>query len=288
MATTLIVPYQGMLGEMTESVPARGVNTETLTGTLDLGVRRGTLAGLHGETIAASTAAAARFGWRLGDRVRVTFGDAAPATLRLVALYARPLGFADLVVPRDLAARHMTDDLDREVFVAAAPGADAQALRDGLSADNPTVVVLDRASYLDRQESLAALDTQARYLLVGLLLAFAAVSAMNTIMMATRRRTAEFGMLRLIGVTRQEVTQMVTAEALITWAFAGAIGPTAAAIAAAGFAAGQAPSAVPAIPASWIAGLLAATALLTLSTGVLAAAVALLPETPAAAGAAEQ
>ena len=278
-----MVPYQGMFGEMTESVPARGVNPQTLPGTIYLGVWRGTLAGLHGEAIAASTAAAARFGWRLGDRVRVTFGDAAPATLRLVALYSRPLGFADLVVPRGLAARHMTDDLDREVFVAAGPGVGAQALRDGLAAGNPTVVVLNRASYLDRLESLAALDAQARYLLLGSLIAFAAVAAMNTIMMATGRRTAEFGMLRLIGVTRREVIQMVAREALITWGFAAAIGLMAAAIAAAGFAAAQTGSPAPAIPVPWIAGLLTTTALLAVSTAVLPAVLALRPEPHTAA-----
>ena len=87
---------------------------------IDLGVASGSLSDLRGSTRSPSAARQREgFGWHLGDRVRLWLGDGTPVTLRVVATFARPLGFADIVLPRALVARHVTDALDDAVFVTS-------------------------------------------------------------------------------------------------------------------------------------------------------------------------
>ena len=101
---------------------AQGVDPGTLSRTLDLGVTSGSLAGLDGNTIAVDTQTAQALHLRVGDRFRGWFGDGTPAGLRVVAIYTRGLGFAQLTVPHDVLIGHTTARMDSAVFVATAPG----------------------------------------------------------------------------------------------------------------------------------------------------------------------
>jgi hypothetical protein len=47
------------------------------------------------------------------------------------------------------------------------------------------------------------------YLLVGVLVAFIAVAAANSLVMATGERARELALLRLVGATPRQVTRMV-------------------------------------------------------------------------------
>ena len=60
------------------------------------------------------------------------------------------------------------------------------------------------------------------YLLVGMLIAYTAVSIVNTLASATVRRRREFGLQRLTGSTRGQVLRMLTTEGILV-ALAGII-----------------------------------------------------------------
>lgn len=53
------------------------------------------------------------------------------------------------------------------------------------------------------------------YLLVGMLIAYTAVSVINTLASATIRRRREFGLQRLTGSTRAQVLRMLTTEGVL-------------------------------------------------------------------------
>jgi putative ABC transport system permease protein len=119
VATSVVVAADGT---NLHAFPARAVDVDTLDRVLNLGITSGSLTSLRGEAVAVSTQSARDWSWHIGDRVHLWLGDGTPATLRVVAQYARPLGFADVVLPRKLVEGHLTQRLDDAVFVTGAPG----------------------------------------------------------------------------------------------------------------------------------------------------------------------
>ncbi|MEU5149662.1 FtsX-like permease family protein [Streptomyces yangpuensis] len=194
---------------------AQGVTPAGLTRTWDPRVTGGTLAGFGEGTAAVSELAAARLGLAPGSPLTLTLGDGTPVTLTVAAVYARGLGFGDLTLPHDLVAAHMDNPLASGVLVAAEPGSGVG--REQLAAavrDVPGAVVLSAAqadgARAERQDAGAEINLLA----MGLVLAFTAVSVVNTLVMSTAERFREFAMLRLAGAERRQVLRMLRTEAL--------------------------------------------------------------------------
>ena len=217
LATTVIVTSAAT---DLRSLPARAVDVETLPAVIDLGLSSGSLEDLHGAALAVAADDARDFGWHVGERVHVWLGDGTPVTLRVAAIFTRPLGFGDIVIPRALAERHVTDALDDAVFVRGGSRAVLEQLRQA----NPDLEVTTRKQFgqavvdAEQQKSLAV------YVLLGLIVVFCALAAVNAVMMSTAERAREFARLRLIGAGKRQIATMVRAETLIMVAFGLAIG----------------------------------------------------------------
>ncbi len=175
-ATSVVVAADGV---NLRSFPARAVDASTLAGVIDLGVVSGSLADLRGRALAVSTERASQFGWHLGDRVDLLLGDGTPMTLRVVATYARPLGFGDVLLPRRLVERHVDQPFDDAVFVRSDPGTDESVLAAGLGRlrrANPSIELVTRAEYEDGLEAAAREQSLAVYVLLGLIVVFCALA----------------------------------------------------------------------------------------------------------------
>ena len=61
-------------------------------------------------------------------------------------------------------------------------------------------------------------------MLLGLIVVFCALAAVNAVMMSTAERAREFALLRLVGAGKRQIGTMVRAETLIMVAFGLAIG----------------------------------------------------------------
>lgn len=178
--------------------------------TFDLGVTSGSLADLRPGTVALDRLTADTVRAHLGGEFRAWYSDGTPAVLRVVAVYSRGLGFAAVTLPAQVLAPH-TSGLTSLAFVSA----DASA-RTGLAQ------VLDRvapgASIVDRADYQAALDKDlaqnawANQVIVGVLIGYVAIAAVNTLVMAASGRRRELATLRLAGTTRIQVLRMVRAE----------------------------------------------------------------------------
>ena len=141
------------------SFPARAVDAGTLPGAIDLGIVSGSLADLHGRSLAVSNDDATQLGWKTGDRVTIQLGDGTPAVLRVAAIFTRALGFGEIVLPRTLAERHVTSAFDDAVFVSGEPGANRNAILARLQAlrtADPEIEVVALAAYQGRLAAAAA------------------------------------------------------------------------------------------------------------------------------------
>ncbi len=200
-------------GGVTETV--QGVDPVGLARVIDLAVTSGTLADLHGRTIALDTLSAQALHARVGDEFHGWFGDGAPAVLRIVAIYRRGLGFAELTVPRDVLSPHTTSGFVDTVFVASTPAARPNT-------DAPLLAELGRlvagSSVLARENYQAKLDKNlaengwTSQIMVGVLLIYVVIAAVNTLVIAALGRRRELAILRLTGATRVQVVRIVRLE----------------------------------------------------------------------------
>jgi putative ABC transport system permease protein len=194
---------------------AEGIDLDGLSQTLNLGVTTGSLAGIRQPaTVALDSVTAKSMGLRVGEDLRDWYGDGAPADLRVVAIYRRGLGFAEITMARSQLMQHTTSGLDDATYLA-------------LDNDRPQVTATVRQE-LARLAPGAALISASRYR-VGLdqdlvqnnwsnriitlaLLTYVIIGALNTLIMYALGRRREFALLRLTGTTRRQIRRMVTLE----------------------------------------------------------------------------
>ncbi len=176
----------------------------------------GSLADLTGDTVALPAEHAAALGRGVGDTITMRMGDGVQVDVRIVGLYPGRAGFETVLMPAPLVATHTTAGLPAQIMVRAAAGVSPDALSRSLSAlvaDRPGVAVADRdvltAAYAAEQEIGAWIN----YLMAGMIVAYTAISVVNSQVMATSARRREFGLQRLTGSTRGQVLRMMFVEA---------------------------------------------------------------------------
>ncbi|HEX2313651.1 MAG TPA: FtsX-like permease family protein [Thermomonospora sp.] len=250
-----------------DKYPAQGITSPH--GTLDLGVREGSLGHLTTGTVALSTTAAAHRNAKVGDAVTVTMGDGVKVTSRLVAVYERGLGFGDVTLPYDLVAAHVDRPLASTVLIRAEPSAHAGLER--VVRDVPGLRLVDGDSVRARPADAA----EANLVAMGLIIAFTAISLVNTLAMATGDRSRELAALRLAGATRRQVLRMLRWETLVLVATGVAVGTAVAFATLSSFAAGMVGTPLPYAPPLACLGIVAVVTVLALAATALPARVVL-------------
>ncbi|MFG2790183.1 FtsX-like permease family protein [Streptomyces sp. NPDC048419] len=197
------------------SLGAQGVDPAALGTTLDLHARDGDLSALSPRTLAISTTAASWLGIGVGDTARLHLGDGTPFQGKVVAVYTRGFGFADVTLDHDLLLAHTTRKADESVLVRSGPAAHGltQALS-GLAAAYPGTVLRDGLA-VDDQLAEQRANAWVNYLVVGLIIAYTAITVVNTLAMATAARRREFALLRLSGTARRQVAGMMRRESAV-------------------------------------------------------------------------
>jgi putative ABC transport system permease protein len=212
-----ITPLGSDYSDLTD-VQARGVDSESLASVLDLGVRDGTLAGLHGDRIAISDLIARGRSLEVGDDVALWLPDGTLFHPRVAAIYTYSMGFADVLLPREVLSQHTAEQMDAEIFVASAAGVGPDQFRSaisGLRREIPTLEAIDRATYTAILNEEIRANTRVTFLLAGLAATYTAIAIVNTLMMSVSERTREFAQLRMIGSTHGQVVTMVVWETVI-------------------------------------------------------------------------
>ena len=204
--------------------PSLGVSDETIPaeildggqgGGFDPGVTAGSLAHLHGDTIALGARRADAVHARVGDRVPVTLGDGTRTRAAVVAVYARELAFGDALLAPELAAGHRTSPMLGTVLVHTAdPVGVARRLR-ALAPRYPGLRVSDRASLAIATDADRETNRWLGPLFVAIIFGFTSIAVVNTLMMIALQRGRELGLLRLVGGTPGQVRSMARWEAAL-------------------------------------------------------------------------
>jgi putative ABC transport system permease protein len=200
------------LGVSDDVIPAQ-VLSGGQGGGLDVGVTAGSLAALHGDSIALGRRRADAAHAGIGDRVPVTLGDGTPTRATVVAIYTRALGFGDALLAPEVAAGHQTSALVGTILVETAePAVVARRLRT-LARRYPGLRVSDRASLATVTDADSEINRWLGPLFVAIIFAFTSIAVVNTLAMIALQRGRELGLLRLVGGTARQVRSMARWEA---------------------------------------------------------------------------
>ncbi|MGY2065412.1 FtsX-like permease family protein [Blastococcus sp. SYSU DS0619] len=208
--TTTVLWSPAVLGEVSVEPQPALVLTPAAPAVLDLDVRSGSLAGLTGDTVALSTEAARARDADVGSRVRLTLGDGAEVTARVVAVYGRSLGFGAVVLSADLAAGHTTSDLADQLLVRTDGSAAADRALAATVAAGPGLVVTGADAGPARA---VPPETWVNLAVVGVLLGYVLLGVANSLVAATAQRREELATLRLSGTTPAQLRAMLRWEA---------------------------------------------------------------------------
>ena len=165
-------------------------------------------------------------GYRLGDRVRLTFPNG-PGELTIAGVYAPAgpyQGFVDLAghAPGDWVLGTRQRDLRR-----ALPGADPEQVRADLERrlePYPVVQLQDQVQF--KQDVTDQVNQVLGFLfaLLALAVLIAFLGIVNTLLLSVVERTRELGLLRAIGSTRSQVRAMIVVESLLIAVFGAVLG----------------------------------------------------------------
>ncbi|WP_409179317.1 ABC transporter permease [Amycolatopsis sp. VS8301801F10] len=255
--------------------PAQGITVDNAAKTMDLAVSSGDLADLAPGKVALSAGAASTLGGKVGDQIKLTLPDGSAATPAVVAIYQRGMGFGDVTLAHEDVLAHSNRQLNQQILVRARSGTDLEPVLAGLSAKYPGLTVSAKAGLSEEQRDAATASALSSALPLVLVFAYLALAVANTLVMTTLARTREFALLRLVGMTRDQVLKVLRIEALTVVLIAVAVGSAVPLIPLATVSLGLTGSPIPSIPPLLYLGIVAATALVGAASVLLPAKFAL-------------
>ncbi|GAA2335972.1 ABC transporter permease [Streptomyces kunmingensis] len=207
LKTSLLVPAGSGGDRWLESASAQAVTgtAKDLARVQDLKVTRGAIDLTDPDTLAMDAALARSAHVKVGERVALRLPDGTKASPTLSATYERGLGLSQITLPRAALTGHVTNPYDSEVWTKGGTTRSLSALGTPLA----------RADYTTAQSLDRELNAWANTTMAVVLGGFAALAAVNTLVMTVLDRRRELGTLRLIGSTRRQVLRMIRWEALL-------------------------------------------------------------------------
>lgn len=207
VSDTTVLVSQRTLGETDVTPHPALVLAPDAASVLDLDVTAGSLADVRGDAVAVGQDVSAR----PGARVDLVLGDGTRARARVVAVYARSLGFGAVVLSRDLAAGHTSTGLDQRLLVRTDGTPDAQQALARLVAARPGLT-LDRDASTTRAMPP---DVQINLAVIAVLLGYLLIAVVIRLVATVHQRRDELALLRMLGMTRRQVRAMMDREAAL-------------------------------------------------------------------------
>ncbi|MFF4712592.1 ABC transporter permease [Streptomyces eurythermus] len=205
--TQVLVPVGSGGDRWLRDAAAQGVTGSgaQLAEVQDLDVRDGGLDRIGGGRVAVDTTLAASAGVAVGDRLPMYLPDGTRARPEVVAVYGRGLGLPAVTMDRASLAAHVSSGFAGTLLVRGGQARDLAPLGE----------VADGSGYAAERSAGRELNAWANYTMAAVLGGFAAVAAVNTLVMTVLDRRRELGVLRLVGATRRQVMGMLRWEGLL-------------------------------------------------------------------------
>ncbi|MEU7468436.1 FtsX-like permease family protein [Streptomyces sp. NPDC044984] len=214
--TQVLVPVEGGGETSLQGWSVQGVSGSVarLGEVQDLDVRSGSLDRVGAGRVAVDKTLAAAAKVEVGDRLPLRLPDGTKARPEVVAVYGRGLGLAAVTMDRASLAGHVTSGFDSTLLVR---GGDAGPLAE-------LGEVTDASGYAVARNVDREFGAWANHTMAAVLGGFAAVAAVNTLVMTVLDRRRELAVLRLVGATRRQVLRMLRWESLLVSAAGVALG----------------------------------------------------------------
>jgi putative ABC transport system permease protein len=192
-----------------DPLAGEAVSAGSLGSVLDLGVISGSLAHFGPGDVAVSTeeAGGGAMSTHVGKMTTVYLADGTPYRARVSAIYSRGLGFGDVMIPAAVAAGHNGSPMFGQILVRGT-GAGLGAELDRLSARYPGLVAASRSVMNAQAERLDRQSTFINDMILWVVALLAAVTLLNTLVVATVERRDMLWLLRRVGATRRQLTAM--------------------------------------------------------------------------------
>ncbi|MEW2354872.1 FtsX-like permease family protein [Spirillospora sp. NPDC029432] len=259
-------------------IDLRGVTASGARQTVGYPAVRGDYGRLTGDSIVLPAGVLRDSGKRVGDRVRLRWGNGDVSTMTVVASFTPPRGFEYAMVPATALLPRTTAGVLPQIMVRAEPGVSPPALVAAVrkaAAGVPGSTVVSRAEADAAHAGRDGTGRVASFLLAAVVVGYAVIALVNALIVATAERRGEFALQRLIGSTRGQVMWMVSVEALVTALVGIVLGTAVAAGALVPFGLALDGSVLPGGPAWIYLAIVGAAVALTFATILLPAAVAL-------------
>lgn len=208
----MFVPYPG-----SDNAAGEAVTGGPLSAVLDLKVISGSLNSFGPGDIALSRLETGKSAVdvQVGQAITAYLPDGTPYRAKVTAIYDRSLGFGDVIIPANAAGGgHLGTPALGEILVRASSDVTTTAL-DGqlasLSSRFPGLSVAERAAVLNAQAQLnTAQNSYANNLLISVIAILAAVTMVNTLVVATVGRRDSLLLLTRVGATFRQLLSMTS------------------------------------------------------------------------------
>jgi putative ABC transport system permease protein len=159
-------------------------------------------------------------GWKVGSIVAAEFASTGKHDLKVTGIYDHKTGIIDTQIVLSHTTQEAFDGtrLDASAVVLLSPGADKSAVQKAIAAaliSHPDAKVLTQKEF--EKETGGFIDQLVIFITVMLLLAviIALLGIVNTLALSVFERTRELGLLRAVGMTRNQIRAMVRWESVV-------------------------------------------------------------------------
>jgi putative ABC transport system permease protein len=213
-----------------DTYSASAGTAEGIRDNIKMNVTSGSLDVLGSGQVLVEDGVAKANGWKVGSTFTGTVGALRDQPLAVGGTFEKNevLG-AGVIVPTALYEKAVpsAQRVDFLVYVKAKAGGDAAALRQALVKEvEPFVVVSvqDGSEFVSSQADQVNTLLGLLYGLLFLSVIIAVLGIINTLALSVFERTREIGLLRAVGLSRQQLRSMITIEAIATAVFGAVIG----------------------------------------------------------------
>jgi putative ABC transport system permease protein len=183
---------------------------------LDVGVTAGSLDDLGPSSFAVADDVAKDRGWTVGTTLPVRFVDGTQDTFRVAALYDNSDVVGNYVLGITAWQPHAPDSTD---FLVAIKLKDGVSLEDGKVAIKPLVdaqaagsKLQTRAEFRDDQAGQINQFVYFVYAMLGVAIIISLMGIANTLSLSINERTREIGLLRAVGMAREQLKSTIRWE----------------------------------------------------------------------------
>src|SRR6478735_5049906 len=200
-------------GSVTQIIAADPAKIDSL---FDLEPKEGQISELSANGIAVLDSTASDNGWKLGQKVPITFAQTGTQQFTVESIYTQS-GFTNYVITIDAYEKNFTDQLDFQVYVSTKGGvtpANTAAVKKVMH-QYPGPKVETRDEYKATQAAQINQFLNLVYVLLFFAIVIALFGIANTLGLSIIERRHELGLLRAVGMTRRQLRSSVRWESVI-------------------------------------------------------------------------